>query len=108
MEVLIMAARRNPFRHIRLKFHRSSPKLKILVLTALIVCTVTLLALSIGISVTKARTEALRREAAALEQENAALSEDIREFGTVKSIKELAKKFLGLLDPDTVIFSPED
>lgn len=103
-----MRAMRNPFRHIRLKFQRSSPKLKILVLTTLIVCTVTLLALSIGISVTKARYEALRQDAAALEQQIAERNEDIREFGTVKSIKELAQKFFGLLDPDTVIFSPED
>ena len=103
-----MAAGRNPFKRIRLVYQRSSPKLKILVIVALAVCTVTLLALSIGIGVSKANTEALRQEAAGYEQENAALSQDIEEFGTIKSIKELAKKFLGLVDPDTVIFSPEE
>ena len=103
-----MTARRNPFKHIRLVFQRSSPKLKILVLVALVVCTITLLALSIGISVSKANTEALRQEAVALEQENTSYREDIREFGTIKSIKELARKLFGLVDPDTVIFSPEE
>lgn len=103
-----MAAKRNPFKHIRLVYQRSSPKVKILVITMLIVCTVTLLALSIGIGVSKANTEALRQQAACYEQENAELSEDISEFGTIKSIKELAKKLFGLVDPDTVIFSPEE
>ena len=103
-----MSARRNPFKHIRLVFQRSSPKLKILVLTALVVCTVTLLALSIGIAVSKEKTESLRQEAAALEQENAALSEDISEFGTINSIKEFARKLFGLVDPDTVILSPKE
>lgn len=103
-----MSARRNPFKHIRLVFQRSSPKLKILVITALVVCTVTLLALSIGIAVSKANTEALRLEAAKLEKENAAYREDISEFGTIKSIKELAKKLFGLVDPDTVILSPKE
>lgn len=103
-----MSARRNPFKHIRLVFQRSSPKLKILVLVTLAVCTVTLLALSIGIAMSKANTEALRQEAVSLEQENAAYREDIREFGTIKSIKKLAKKLFGLVDPDTVILSPKE
>lgn len=103
-----MAARRNPLKNIRLVYQRSSPKLKILVIVALVVCTITLLALSIGISVSKANTEALRQEAVGLEQENAELSEDISEFGTIKSIKELARKLFGLVDPDTIIFSPEE
>ena len=103
-----MAAKTNPFKHIRFVRQRSSPKVKLLVLITLIVCTVALLALSIGITVAKADTEALRQEAVELEQENAELSEDISEFGTLKSIKELAKKLFGLVDPDTVILSPEE
>ena len=103
-----MAARRNPFKRFRLVFQPSSPKLKILVVVTLVVCTVALLTLSIGIAVSKANAEAMRQEAAGLEQENAALSEDISEFGTIKSIKELARKLFGLVDPDTVIFSPEE
>lgn len=103
-----MVARHNPFKHIRLVYRRSSPLVKTLVIAALVVCTVTLLALSIGIAHSKANTEALRQEAATLEHENAALSEDIGQLGTIQSIKELAKKFLGLVDPDTILFSPEE
>lgn len=102
-----MATRKNPFKHVRLVFQRSSPLVKILVISTLVVCTITLVALSIGIANAKADLEADRQAAAALEQENAALSEDIGELGTINSIKELARRFLKLVDPDTIIFSPE-
>ena len=102
-----MAEKKSPFPKIRLVIQRSSPKLKILVIVALIVCTVTLLALTIGINAAKSHTEALAQKGAALEQENAALSEDISKLGTIESIKDLARRFLGLFDPDTTIFSEE-
>ena len=92
----------------RLVFQRTTPQMKILIIVALVVCTITLLALSIGISQAKASLEADRQSAAALEQENAELTEDISELGTIKSIKDLARRFLGLFDPDTIIFSPEE
>ena len=66
------------------------------------------LRLGIGISKAKASLEADRKAAAALEQENAVLEEDIEDLGTIRSIKDLARRFLGLFDPDTIIFSPED
>ena len=103
-----MAAKRKPFLNIRVVFQRSAPGVKIAIIALLVVCTVTLVALSISIGISKAKTEALRQEAVGLEQENASLSEDISEFGTIKSFKELAAKLLGLVDPDTVFFSPED
>ena len=98
---------KNPLKRIRLVFRRSSPKLKILVILALVVCTITLLALTIKIRQVKEHTQALAQQGAALEQENQALSEDINDLGTIKSIKDLARRFLGLFDPDTTIFSPE-
>ena len=51
--------------------------------------------------------EALRTKAATLEQENKELNEDISQLGTVESIKKIAAKILGLVDPDTVVFLPE-
>ena len=102
-----MAAGRNPFSRIRLVFKRSSKKVKCIVLATIIVATLALFALTIAISSAKNQTDALRNQALELEKENAQLSEEISEFGTIKSIKELAKKLLGLVDPDTVIFDPE-
>lgn len=102
-----MAAGKNPFKRIRLVYRRSSKTVKCVVLATVIVATVTLLALTISIVDAKNKAEALRNEAIALEKENAQLSEDISQFGTINGIKDLAKKFLGLVDPDTVFFDPE-
>lgn len=102
-----MAEKKSQTPKIRFVFHRSSPKLKILVIIALVVCTVTLLALTIGISTAKNHTRELAQQGAALEQENAVLSEDIDKLGTIESIKDLARRFLGLFDPDTTIFSED-
>ena len=44
--------------------------------------------------------------AAALEQENADLQEDIEALGSAQSVQEIAKESLGLVDPDTVIIKP--
>lgn len=103
-----MASMVGPFRRIRLVYRRSSRFIKCLVIAALVVGTVTLLALSVGIAVSRANTETMRQEAADLEQQNASLTEYIKNFGSVQSIQDLAKKFLGLVDPDTILFSPEE
>ena len=102
-----MTAGRNPFSRIRLVFRRSSKAVKCVVLATIIVATVTLLALTIAIAVAKNDAQSLRDEALNLEQKNAQLSEDINAFGTIESIKDLAKKLFGLVDPDTVFFDPE-
>lgn len=103
-----MTTKKKKRKQIRLVFQRTTPTVKILVISALVVCTIALVALSISISKTKAALEADRQAAAALEQENAVLEEDIEDLGTIRSIKDLARRFLGLFDPDTIIFSPED
>ena len=103
-----MAAKKNPFRNIRLVYQPSSPKLKILIIVMLAVCTITLLTIVVGINVSKANTAAMAQKGAALEQENAAINEDLSETGSTKWIKDLARRFLGLFDPDTMIISPEE
>ena len=102
-----MAAGRNPFSRIKLVFRRSSKTVKCIVIATLVVATITLLTLAIAIGSAKNENQNLRNEAQILEQENAQLSEDIEGFGTIKSIKDLAKKLLGLVDPDTIFFDPE-
>lgn len=103
-----MAAEKNPFRRIRLVYRRSSNLVKGILLATIVVCTAVLLALSIAIGSTERKTETLRQEAAALEQKNQELEQDIRELGTIESMKKLATELLGLFDPDTVIFIPEE
>ena len=102
-----MAGRQSILSRIRLKYQRSSTALKCIVLITLVVCTVALLALRIAIIDARKEEKALREEAVALEQENDTLRDDISQIGTVESIKKLAGKLLGLVDPDTVVFLPE-
>ena len=102
-----MAGRQSILSRIRLKYQRSSTALKCIVLITLVVCTVALLALRIAIIDARKEEKALREEAVALEQEYDTLRDDISQIGTVESIKKLAGKLLGLVDPDTVVFLPE-
>jgi cell division protein FtsB len=98
-------ARNAPCR-IRLVFQRSSTTLKILLLAALVVCTLTLLALRFALLSEKDKAEDLRQQAVALEQENQKLTRRNALLGTVQSVQELANELLGLVDPDTIIFEP--
>ena len=102
-----MAGRKPPSR-IRLVYRRSSTMVKCVVLAALILSTLALLVLRGAILDTKSQLEDTRAEAAALELENARLEQSIAQLGTVQSVTELAGQLLGLVDPDTVIFLPEE
>ena len=102
-----MAASENPLRRIRLVYRRSSNALKIVVIAALVLGTMTLLILQAAILGAEGKAEELRQQAAALEQENKKLEKSISQLGTVQSVTELAEELLGLVDPDTVIFQPE-
>lgn len=103
-----MAKKSNIFSRVRLVCRRSSPLTKCVVLTAVVLSIIALLTLRGAILDAKEKEAELRNEAAALEQENKSLLERIAELGTVQSIKDLAGKLLGLVDPDTVIFLPEE
>ena len=102
-----MAAGENPLRRIRLVYRRSSNTLKIVVIAALVLGTLSLLMLRGAILRMEQEAEELRQQAAVLEQENKKLEESISHLGTVQSVTDLAEQLLGLVDPDTVIFSPE-
>jgi cell division protein FtsB len=55
----------------------------------------------------KAQTDALKDQAAQLEQENSQLEDKNDKKGTLEGLLEFAKDFLGLIDPDSVIFDSE-
>ena len=101
-----MADRKSILQRIRLVYRRSSTALKILVVCMVVFCTVTLIALGVGIHHTKAQTEQMRQQAAKLEQENDALKEDISQLGSIQSVIRIAREILGLEDPDAVIIDP--
>lgn len=103
-----MARFKNPLRHIKLVYKRSSNVTKIVVLCAIVICTAALLILGGAIRDAEARTDALRAQASRLEQENNRLSSLIDSLGTVAGIEQIAREELGLVDPDSVIITPSN
>ena len=101
-----MAERKNPFRNIRVILRPGTKKLKLALVLLLLVCTAALVALGIVRSRIEAQTQSLLDQAAALEEDNADLKEKTEDLGTSSSIKEIAREELGLVDPDTVLITP--
>lgn len=103
-----MKAKKNPFKHIRLIYRRSTPLTKCVVLVAIVLSTLALVALRISIQTEQSQQEKLELQAAQLEQENYALTRSIAELGTVESVKRIATLELGLVDPDSQFFTPSN
>ena len=103
-----MNARKNPFRHIRLIYRRSSTLVKCVVLAAIVLSTVALITLRISIRAEQKKQEQLYLQQAQLEQENYELTRNIAELGTVESVKRIATLQLGLVDPDSQFFTPSN
>ncbi|MBR5022043.1 MAG: septum formation initiator family protein [Oscillospiraceae bacterium] len=101
-----MNKKNHPFSHIRIVFRRTSPLMKCVVLTAIVACTVALIALRINIQQNRQRRADLGQQAIQLVQENKALTQNIAKLGTEESIRRIAETELGLVDPDTQLFTP--
>ena len=101
-------AKRNPFRRIRLVYHRSPMILKILVLVTILASAAALLALRTIMLDYRQQSQVLQSQAIALQQENAELTERIAELGTENSIRRIAKEQLGLMDPGTELYDTGD
>ena len=100
-----MANNRRP--KVRIRFGRTSPLLKVLLIVMLIVCTVSLLTLRAAITDAEAQTELLRKQAAQLEKENHNLAQNIAQIGTVQGIKRSASQMLDLVEDGANFFIPE-
>lgn len=82
---------------------RSSKAMKILAGLVVLFSVVALVALGWVRGSIRDLTEEKRQQAAALEQENAVLTEKKGKLGTTDSIRDIAREELGLVSPDTVI-----
>ena len=100
--------KKNPFRHIRLVYRRSSILVKSVVLSTLVLSILALVILRISIQSHKTQQAELEHKAALLEQENRELTKQIAELGTVESVKRIATLQLGLVDPDSQFFTPSN
>lgn len=102
-----MAEKKNPLKNVKVVIRQSPAVLKIVLIVLILFSMVTLAALRWVHTGILEETENLREEASALEHANDRLEEKTSELGTVKSVEDIAKEELGLVDPDTVIIDPQ-
>lgn len=102
-----MTAKKTPLSRVRFISRPSSILVKCAALSLVALCIVALLALRGNILDTQQQTEILRAQAAALERENRNLEQYIAELNTVQGITRIAQEELGLADPNTIVFTPE-
>lgn len=102
-----MDKERTPFRNTKLVLYPSSRTLKVAVIVLILFSMIALGAIAWVRTSILSRTEDMRSEAAALEDENAALEEKIGNLGTLESIRDIAREILGLVDPDTIIIETD-
>lgn len=95
-------------KRIRLVYRRSSPLMKTVVLSFIVLAMAGLLTLSLMIGAAQNRTGALAGQASQLEQENQKLEDMIDKQGSIDGVKDYAENELGLVDPDTVVIDPEE
>ena len=102
-----MAKIREKLKLIKLRLRPSPRSTKIMLIVVILFAMIALIALRMAITDLNNREEDLRQKAAALEQDNKDLQENIGILGSVQSIIQIAMDELGLVDPDTVILEPE-
>lgn len=93
---------------VRIVFRRGSLALKLAVLAVVTLSLFTLLVVWVYKQQAEKDYEDLRDQAIVLEQENSRLQEAIDMLGSIKSVAQIAKEKLGLVDPDTIIIEPEN
>ena len=102
-----MAKIKEKLKLIKLRLRSSPRSTKIMLIVAILFAMTALIMLRMAITDLDNRTEDLRKKAAAMEQENKDLQENIGILGSVQSIIQIARDELGLVDPNTVILDPE-
>lgn len=95
------------YSRVRFVYKRSSTLTKVLVLSAVVLSTVTLLGLRSLTLKEKAQNADILSQVAGQKQENAKLEQNIDSLGTLDGVIQIAKDELGLEDPDTIILEPE-
>ncbi len=103
-----MANIRSFLSRFQLQYRRTSALNKVVIAAAVVLSSITLLSLRLVQWEAEEKAAVLRVQAAALEQRNSELRQDIDELGTADSIRKIAREELGLVDPDTIIFENAD
>ncbi len=93
---------------ITLQHRRTLPLTKAVVTTAIVLSTVTLIALRLCQWDAQAKLGVLQEQAAQLAQENTDLSNRIENIDSLESIRRIADEELNLVDPGTIIIEESE
>ena len=93
-------------RKVQFVLRPSSMLLKVVVIVLIVFSTAALIALSWVRQSILVKTEDMREAAVTLEQENEDLEKKIGLLGTVLSVQQIAQEELWLVDPNTVMITP--
>ena len=99
---------RSFLKRVRIKYRRSSPLIKTVVIATIVVCMAALLVIGWRIDAAIADYEAKKELAAQLEQEQNKLNEDIDNLGSADSVDQIAKDELGMVPGDAVVITPDN
>ena len=102
-----MAENKKGLRNVQIKFRRSRPITKILVIAAIVLSTVALLTLRFVQNDIERHTQEMKEEAGQLLEENAELKEKAENADSVQGMMDIAESELGYVDPDTTFFEPQ-
>ncbi len=102
-----MAEKKNPLKNVKVVVRSSPAALKIVLIVLILFSMTALVALRWVHTGILDETENLRDEAASLEQANEDLENKTADLGSVQSVKDIAEEELGLVDPDTVVITPQ-
>lgn len=102
-----MAKIRKFLSRFQITYRRTKTATKIVLTVSLVLCMGSLITLRLSMNDLTARTERLRDRAAALENANNEIAENMANAGTVRGVIAIAEDELGMVQPDTVFFPPE-
>ena len=102
-----MAEKQIPRKNVKVEMRSTSNVLKIVLIALLVFSMAALIALRWVHNGIQAQTEALKDEAAAVENANTDLEDKIGALGSVQSVQDIAQEELGLVDPNTILIHPE-
>ena len=95
------------FSRVRFVYKRSSTLTKVLVLSAVVLSTVTLLGLRSQIQKKDAQIAAQQAQISQEQMENEKLGEKVEAAGTLDGYMQIARDELDYEDPDTIVLEPE-
>lgn len=102
-----MKEKKNPLKNVKVIVRPSPRMLKILLILVIVSSMAALLTLRMVHNGLQLQIQEMKAEAAALEYENAQLDERLEDPGSVENVINIAREELGMVDPDTVLFDPQ-